>query len=86
MFSLTFPKLYQNCAIFPIARDRGPAPFPTDWKKTLLNEVLLASDMLYNITFNNIVHFVVIQVLQVSTPFLSLYITYRTFSKQSRPL
>ena len=43
-----------------------------------LNKALLASDMLYNITFNNVV---VIQVLQVSAPLLSLYITYRTFSK-----
>ena len=33
MFFLTFPNLYKNCTIFPIARD--PAPFPMNWKKTL---------------------------------------------------
>ena len=31
MFFLTFPKLYQNGAVFPTARD--PVPFPTNWKK-----------------------------------------------------
>ena len=30
MFFSTFPKLYQNCAIFPIARDS--VPFPMNWK------------------------------------------------------
>ena len=32
MFFLSFPKLYQNCAIFQIERD--PAPFPMNWKKS----------------------------------------------------
>ena len=34
MFSLTFPKLYQNCAIFPIrANCKGLCPIPNGLKK-----------------------------------------------------